>query len=1007
MFLGRETCRLNAVPYLPAFVYHTYHTYLLVGMSLLLRSFVLSQILPFESYTVKDGLPSNRITAIHQDSRGYIWVGTNNGLSVYDGARFTNYSTVNGLSNNWITGIAEDPREPGTLWVGTIAGGGNRLKRGRIVSFRQGSDNPTNSIQSIAVDTSGTAWAVTTHHVYTIHKDSLREFSPIFKDEVDWLLCSQDGMVWFATSTRIYRYQSNIDKWTQINVPLPPDAFVSIMALGRHGDIWVGWSNGLLTQIRDTITIQNIHTLFGTPHRIVDDGNGLLWLHPGDHIFTVSISPPWHSRLVPYEQEPGAPAEVTPPMVLDHEGNVWLGRQSGGLVKLSERNFYRIPLNKKNTLNELGACADSNGHVWIGSKGSILELSVDSTGTWQQHMHVLSEAFQRSDCFVRLIDHAGRLWIAMDGNKKIQSYRISPRFGKASKLNAGVVLTRGKHFPDGLFLDLFVDAQDRIYISIGGEGVAVVNLKRLAPLGMIATGPGRQGRAVRTIFQDHLGTIWMGGWNDAIALFDPETPLPSFLRKYTVEDGLPDNSIRSFHEDGDGVVWVGTRYGGIARLTGKRFETISMKDGLMSNTIWRIAEDEHDRLYLRTDVGIERIDRRTMKPVTQKTELLDQQVASLGVVERRFLWYTTPIGLTVYEYPLASENTVPPPVHISSFQANDKVVDVGATIALPFDENNCTIKYDGLSYRDEKAVRYQYRLLGATNDWTPLTAQRTITFATLKPGAYTFEVLAINADGIRSTAPASLSFTIIPPYWQRWWFVTLMMGAGAGILFLLYRYRVTRLLEMERLRTRIAADLHDDVGTNLSSIILASQIIERELPIMSEERRHLSELRSRAGTTQEMLKDIVWLLNPRNDTLDDFILKLKEIARRQLVNIPCEFTVSGEQHVGRLDLEFRRNIVLFTKEAVTNVIKHAEATAVEVRLALGENLFSLTIHDNGRGFDPQAHAGGNGLTNLRMRAQHIGGTVEIASTKGNGTTIRLTSNSTYIRSDGRVKKSVP
>jgi ligand-binding sensor domain-containing protein len=179
---------------IPAFVHRTYQTYLLVGMSLFLRSFVPSQILPFESYTVKDGLPSNRITAIHQDSRGYIWVGTNNGLSVYDGARFTNYSTVNGLSNNWITDIAEDPREPGTLWIGTIAGGVNRLKRGRIASFRQGADNPTNSIGSITIDASGAAWAIATHRVYRIYNDSLEEFTPFFKDEVDWLLSSQDGM---------------------------------------------------------------------------------------------------------------------------------------------------------------------------------------------------------------------------------------------------------------------------------------------------------------------------------------------------------------------------------------------------------------------------------------------------------------------------------------------------------------------------------------------------------------------------------------------------------------------------------------------------------------------------------------------------------------------------------------------------------------------------------------------------------------------------------------------
>jgi ligand-binding sensor domain-containing protein/signal transduction histidine kinase len=907
---------------------------------------------------------------------------------MYDGARFTNYFTVNGLSNNWITSIAEDPGEPGTLWVGTIAGGVNRLKRGHIVSFRPGTDNPSNSIEAITIDTSGTAWAIATHGVYRIHNDSLEEFTPPFNDEVDWLLSSQDGMVWFATGNHIHRYQPSGAKWAEIDVDRSSGAFVSSMAVGRNGDIWVGWSDGLLTQIRDTIIVQTIPTQFGTPHRIVDDGNGLLWIHTRTNIFTVSISPPWHSRLVPYEQEPGAPADVTPPMVLDREGNVWLGSWSSGLVKLSDRNLYRILLNKKNPLDELGACADSSGHIWIGTRGSILELCVDSTGKWQQYTHVLREASQRADCYVSLIDHVGRLWVAMNGRKKIQSYKISPRLGGASHLSAGVVLTRGKHFPDGALLTLFVDAQERMYIGVGS--VAVVDLKLLTALGTIVTGVGRQGQAVRAIFQDRHGTIWMGGWNDGISLFDPGPPLPTFLRKYTVEDGLPDNSIRSFHEDREGIIWVGTRYGGIARLVGKKFETVSMRDGLMSNTIWRIVEDEHDQLYMRTDVGVERIDRRTMKPISQKAELLDQQVTSLGVVQGRFLWYTTPTDLAVYEYPLASENTMPPPIYISSFQANDKVVDVGASIALPFDENNCTIKYDGLSYKDEKAIRYQYRLLGAANEWAPPTAQRAITFATLKPGAYVFEVLAINADGVRSTVPASLSFIIVPPYWQRWWFFLLGALVSLALLWMFDRYRVGRILEMERLRMRIASDLHDDVGTNLSSIVIASQIMQRESSLSDREQSQLAEIRQVATNTQEMMRDIVWMLNPKNDSMDEFLLKMKEVAARLLPDIHYTFLTPGEKLLDKVSIEFKRNIFLIFKESLNNIARHASATEVAIEVKQGHGMFTMEIQDNGRGFPINKTVSGSGLANLRRRAGLIGGKLDITSNEGKGTTITLT-----------------
>ena len=241
---------------------------------------------------------------------------------------------------------------------------------------------------------------------------------------------------------------------------------------------------------------------------------------------------------------------------------------------------------------------------------------------------------------------------------------------------------------------------------------------------------------------------------------------------------------------------------------------------------------------------------------------------------------------------------------------------------------------------------------------------------------------------------------------MRWWFVIGTALLVLSVFFGLFRYRLYHVMKMERMRMRIASDLHDDVGTNLSSIMLASQVIESELPSASEQRTHLAELRTRAGMTRDMLKDIVWLLGPGNDSLDDFILKLKDIAQRQLMGISCTFNISGEHHVKGLGLEFKRNVVLFFKEALTNIVKHANATAVEVVLTLKENQFSLTILDNGRGFDVQAPTHGNGLANLRMRASIIAGSVEIDSVKGQGTTIRLDAKITYTRSVGRRRTNI-
>jgi signal transduction histidine kinase len=220
----------------------------------------------------------------------------------------------------------------------------------------------------------------------------------------------------------------------------------------------------------------------------------------------------------------------------------------------------------------------------------------------------------------------------------------------------------------------------------------------------------------------------------------------------------------------------------------------------------------------------------------------------------------------------------------------------------------------------------------------------------------------------------------------------------ACILFLAVRSRLRRVLEMERLRVRIAADLHDDVGTNLSSVMLGAQIMERKYALTGAHLADLRRLRSTAERTQEMLRDIVWFLDPGNDSGEDFILKLKELAGRILQDLPFQFHVTGKDAPRHLSLEMKRNIVLMVKESLTNIVKHAHAASVAIEVAYGNGVFALSIRDNGGGFDTSAESPGNGIANLRRRASDIGGTLELQSAPGQGTLIRLTVNITHMRS---------
>jgi len=209
------------------------------------------------------------------------------------------------------------------------------------------------------------------------------------------------------------------------------------------------------------------------------------------------------------------------------------------------------------------------------------------------------------------------------------------------------------------------------------------------------------------------------------------------------------------------------------------------------------------------------------------------------------------------------------------------------------------------------------------------------------------------------------------------------------LLYSIYRFRVRRVLLIEGLRRGIAQDLHDDVGTNLSAIVLSSQMMQRKFSLPKAAQTELQEVREVASRTQDLMRDIVWMLNPENDSLNVFLEKMKQEASRLLKEIPYQFHVSGVQSESTMDLVVKRNIFLIYKEALNNIIRHSDATRVEISVARDDSILSLEIMDNGKGFDPQAETGGNGLQNMRTRSDHIAGTIDINGAPGSGTTIRL------------------
>jgi two-component sensor histidine kinase len=314
-------------------------------------------------------------------------------------------------------------------------------------------------------------------------------------------------------------------------------------------------------------------------------------------------------------------------------------------------------------------------------------------------------------------------------------------------------------------------------------------------------------------------------------------------------------------------------------------------------------------------------------------------------------------------------------------------------IRLGPNENQIQIDFVGLSFGTAEQVKYQFKLEGADTDWTAPTEQRSVNYARLAPGSYRFLVRAMRDGNAVSQSPATVAFTIMPPVWQRWWFLLLVAVLIGFMAYTLYRYRLVRLLELERVRTRIATDLHDDIGSNLSLIAMASEVASRQAHNVDDRMAGwLSLISDTSRETVDSMSDIVWAVNPAKDRLIDLVQRMRRVAEEALTakNIAFHFSAPDEETDTRLSVDTRREVFMVFKEGINNIAHHSHATKADLSMKLEDRLLVLELADNGRGFDPTSAGEGNGLASMRRRAQKLRGKLEIDSNPGKGTKIRMT-----------------
>jgi signal transduction histidine kinase len=561
----------------------------------------------------------------------------------------------------------------------------------------------------------------------------------------------------------------------------------------------------------------------------------------------------------------------------------------------------------------------------------------------------------------------------------------------------------------------FEDARGDVWFGVAGSD-AVVRWERAAAKfhiyrehdGLSSAGPPAG------FAEDRAGNLWIGFHRGAVARFRQGR-----FEMFRGSDGVPPGEICTLHLDAAGRLWIGARDAALAYRTAasssedhtaaSEAELARIDDPgadrprfflyppelLSGEGVRDIAEDRSGALYIGSDRGVHRLDPATgvVRRLTVADGLPSEDVEAAFVDAEDRLWFGTWRGIARL-VPGQAAAVPTPAVRIGQLQVRGvawPVADLGereiSGLEFEPDQNQLEIGYFAIAFAGGPP-RFQYRLEGADAVWGPPTQDRRVTYASLSPGQYRFLVRSITADGA-VTQPAVISFVIRRPVWQRPWFLTVVSTAALLLVSVAHRARVARLLAVERMRTRIATDLHDDIGASLSQIAILSEVIRHR----HSRDRELGEALGRIATTSreavEAMSDIVWAINPRRDSLVELVQRMRRFASDVLAARGIEFTFQAPADAVSLSADVRRHVFLVFKESINNLARHSGAAHAAIVLSLHGGRLTLQVIDDGRGFDSTATHAGHGLASMRARAEAIGGTLEISAKTGTGTRLRL------------------
>ncbi len=944
------------------------------------------------------GLPHDSVHAILQTRDGYLWVGTRNGVARFDGASFTilklpnlrkqnvsslcedrdgnlwiatesgvirvkdgrisHYDQTHGLAGDNVRTIYEGKN--GTIWIGT-ATGLSQFRHGKFRSFGVSEGLASGVIRSLCEDDQGNLW-IATDGGLTQGKDgifSIPESAKELGKLTRFVHLDQKKNLWVGTQTGLFRKKE--DGWVRFdnNQGGLSDDFINTIYSDRAGQLWIGTYGGLSRLVDGNFVheLTSEGTAYDLVNSIMEDQEGSFWIGSKEGLTRLKSKP---FKAITKQQ--GLTYNNVMSILEDKTGTFWCGTWGGGIFQLKDENIVAITTGKLGNNRVLSLCNGQDGSLWFGmdfGEGLYQLKNGDLTHFGE------NEGLEKIAIRVIHEDHEGNLW-----------------FGTS-------------------FLNLFKDGKFTRYTAT--EGFI--------------------GGTVRVILEDKESSLWIGTTHGLSRRKNAQ------FTNFTTKDGLSHDAVLALHEDKEKNLWIGTGGGGLNRMRNGQFTNYTTREGLFNDEILEILEDDHGYLWMSCLKGIFRVSKEAFDRFDRK-EIDSIPCASYGKDDGMVsiicnnvskpaawkssdgrLWFATTKGLVVADPGIKPDDT-PPPVIIEKVLADKNPVESRgssvesrtAPVTIPPGRGELEIHYTALSFRASEKNRFKYKLEGVDTDWVEAANRRVAYYNNLRPGRYSFRVTACNNNGVWNASGSNIQLVLQPHYWQTWWFQSLIASGCLSLAVMGTRSVIRRRLALklqrfeqqhaiEKERTRIAQDMHDDLGSTLTRIKLLSELAEADKDKPEALGIHIRKISVSARKTVQALDETVWAVNPKNDTIISLVRYISHYANEffEGSHIRCRLEMPTELPADTLSAELRHNLFLVVKEALNNVLKHSSASEARIQITV-ESALEITITDNGHGFDAQQRSDDqkrSGLENMRRRVEASGGEFEIQSQPGKGTRLKL------------------